>query len=111
MVFWVLHFGFSIFAAPVVLRYQIFSMICCCSFSLLLVEQLLSWEKTNKKIKTISDEQEKNNRGGLRFFPGLSIRLRRQREDLRVPDVQSSIGTVSLDPSYGRSDRMGNTPS
>ena len=111
VVLWILHFGFSIFAAPVVLRYQVFSLLCCCSFSLLLVERLLSWEKTNKEIKTKSDEQEKNNRRGLRLFPGLSIRLRRQRKALRVPDVQGSIGVVSLDPSYGGSDRVGNTSS
>ncbi|MES1159852.1 MAG: hypothetical protein ABUM51_03780 [Bacteroidota bacterium] len=36
--FWVLNFGFSIFATPVVLRYQILPLILLGSYSLLLLE-------------------------------------------------------------------------
>jgi hypothetical protein len=51
---WVLHFGFSILAAPVVLRYQVFPMILGGACSLLLAEHLLKGEMqlSGKKIIT-----------------------------------------------------------
>ena len=49
---WLLHFAFSVVAAPVVLRYQVFLLTICLSFSLLIVEQLVRSDKTIKNIPT-----------------------------------------------------------
>ncbi|HWK03176.1 MAG TPA: DUF2142 domain-containing protein [Puia sp.] len=81
---WLLHLGFSVLAAPVVLRYQVFSMILGAAGSLLLAVQLLKGEalqEANKiaEIKTTKDETQKNNHRSLRLLPGILIRLHRYR--------------------------------
>ena len=83
---WVLHFAFSILAAPVVLRYQAFPMILGGAGCLLLAAQLLKSEQaeTNEnkigEIKTTLHETQKNNHRGLRLLPGVFIRLHRYRQ-------------------------------
>ena len=47
---WVCHTGFSVLAAPVVLRYQLFFMTICFSFSLLTIGHLLKAE-AGKKVE------------------------------------------------------------
>lgn len=39
--YWIVHFGFSVLASPVVLRYQLFNMILGVTFSVLLVDMYL----------------------------------------------------------------------
>jgi hypothetical protein len=39
--YWIVHFGFSALASPVVLRYQLFNMILGVTFSVLLVDMYL----------------------------------------------------------------------
>ncbi|MVT44683.1 hypothetical protein GO495_29085 [Chitinophaga oryziterrae] len=39
--YWIVHFGFSVLASPVVLRYQLFNMILGVTFSILLVDMYL----------------------------------------------------------------------
>lgn len=61
---WLIHVGFSILAAPVVLRYQVFPMILGGACSLLLAERLLKGEK-NSSIRPafmISLNRQKINR-------------------------------------------------
>lgn len=74
---WVLHFGFSVWAAPVVLRYQVFLMIGCCSFSLLMGQRLLERDTENTTIKINSNEKDQYDRRGLRLFTDTFIRVRR----------------------------------
>jgi len=50
--FWVLNTGFSIFASPIVLRYQVFPMVISFSLALLAAEAIVRWgreEEINKK--------------------------------------------------------------
>jgi hypothetical protein len=47
---WVMNFGFSVLASPIVLRYQIFPMILFLTFTLLIVETLYNLEFRNTHV-------------------------------------------------------------
>jgi len=65
-VLWMAHFLFSVVAAPVVLRYQVFLLLLNFSSSLLLVECLLKWDKARTEHTTTPDEKDQHTGGKLR---------------------------------------------
>ncbi|HEY4064978.1 MAG TPA: hypothetical protein VGM30_23905 [Puia sp.] len=73
---WTINFFFSISAAPVVLRYQLFLLLVSFSFSLLLVESLLKWEKANADPTNTSDEKDQHTGGKLRVRADRLVGLR-----------------------------------
>ena len=99
---WFLHLVFSVMAAPVVLRYQVFSMILGGVGSLLLAERLLK-----EDTKTTLHDTEKNNHRSLRFLPGILIRLHFYGKAFQDRPLPLPAGHLSLDPAHRRPDRMG----
>jgi hypothetical protein len=55
-VFWLVNFGFSVFAAPITLRYQLFPLLLFISFGLVLVDYLV--KEVNVEMKDLNSMQE-----------------------------------------------------
>jgi hypothetical protein len=51
---WVVNFGFSIFASPIALRFQLFPILVCLSFDFLLIEYLLK-ESVHPKVEKLKN--------------------------------------------------------